>query len=88
MSLTLLLALVIVLTLWVIAGYGMWLWGPGLRRRSVWCPEFKKRAKVLVDQQEALFPASYAGFTVVDIKECSLLKGVPVTCHKECMQHL
>jgi hypothetical protein len=84
---SILLATVIVLALWAIVGYAIWQWGPGLRKRSVWCPILKKRAKVLAEQREALFVPSYAGLTMVDIKQCSLFEGGPPDCQKECLQH-
>jgi len=82
------LAILFVLAVWAVVGYAIWQFGPGLRKRSVWCPVFKKRAKVLAEQKEALFYPSYAGLSVVDIKQCSLFKGGAVACHKECLQHL
>jgi hypothetical protein len=85
---TLLLAVLIVLALWAIMAYAIWQWGPGLRRRSVWCPVMKKRARVLALQREALFYPSYAGLSVIDIKECSLFKTGHMNCHKECLQRL
>jgi len=79
------IAIVIVLVSWVVATYAIWHWGPGLRRRTVWCPVMKRRAKVLAEQKEALFVPSYAGLRVVDIKECSLFKGGPLQCRKQCL---
>lgn len=84
----LLLAVLVVLALWAIMAYAIWQWGPGLRRRTVWCPVMKKRARVLALQREALFYPSYAGLSIIDIKECSLLKPGQMKCHKECLQHL
>jgi hypothetical protein len=85
---TLFLAVMIVLALWAIMTYAIWQWGPGLRRRTVWCPVRKKRARVLALQREALFYPSYAGLSVIDIKECSLLKRGQMNCHKECLQRM
>lgn len=82
------LTIVIVLALCVIAGYAIWYWGPGLRTHSVLCPVKKKPAKVLADQRERGFAGSYAGLAVVDIKECSMFKGGPLECHKECLQRM
>jgi len=79
------LAGVVVLVLWAIATYAIWQWGPGLRRRTVWCPVHKKRATVLAEQKEALFVPSYAGLSVIDIKKCSLYEGQPLGCEKECL---
>lgn len=44
-----------VLACWAVVAYTIWKWGPGLRKRSVRCPEKKVRAKVLADQREAEF---------------------------------
>jgi hypothetical protein len=84
----LLLVVLIVLALWAIMAYAIWQWGPGLRRRTVWCPVMKKRARVLALQREALFYPSYAGLSVIDIKECSIFKRGQMNCHKECLQRL
>jgi hypothetical protein len=84
----LLLTLLIVMAVWAIMAYAIWQWGPGLRRRSVWCPVMKKRARILALQREALFCPSYAGMRVIDIKACSLFKRWQVNCHKECLQRL
>lgn len=70
------------------AAYAVWLWGPGLRQRSVWCPVHKTYAQVLAEQKEAKFANSYAGLAVVDVRRCSLYNGDPLKCHKECLQQL
>jgi hypothetical protein len=77
-----------VLALWALAAYAVWLWGPGWRRRSVWCPVFKTYAKVLAEQKEAGFPNSYAGLVVLDVKRCSLYDSDVLRCHKECLAQL
>jgi len=87
MSPILYFGLMIALALGCIAAYAIWRWGPGLRTRSVWCPVMKKPARVLAEQREMRFAGSYAGLAVVDIKECSMYKGGPLECHKECLQH-
>ena len=87
MSFTLGLAVEAMLLAFVIVGYAIWQYGPGVRERSVRCPVLKKRAKVLADQREAGFSCSYAGLEAVDVTNCSLVKG-PLTCSKECLQHL
>ena len=74
------IALVGVAALWVVAGYAIWKWGPGLRKRSVRCPEKGRRAAVLADQREAEFGSLH----VVDIKACSLLKPSVPDCSKQC----
>jgi hypothetical protein len=88
MTFALVLAIVAGLVSWLAVGYAIWQWGPGLRKRSLWCPTLKKQAKVLGDQREADFVCSYAGLKVVDVQYCSLLKGPPLMCDKACLQHL
>jgi len=73
-------ALVGVAVCWVVAGYAIWKWGPGLRKRSVKCPESRRRATVLADQREAEF----GSLRVVDVKECSLLTPTQMNCSKQC----
>ena len=65
---------------WTIAGYSIWKWGPGLRKRFVRCPERKQRARVLADQREAEF----GSLRVVDINQCSLLTTLQPECSKQC----
>jgi len=84
MTSTLVLAIVGGLAFWAIVGYAIWQWGPGLRKRSVTCPELKRRAKVLADQREPEF----CSLTVTDIKSCSLVSGPALTCSKDCLSHL
>ncbi|HUU14650.1 MAG TPA: hypothetical protein VM182_13235 [Terriglobia bacterium] len=79
-----LLEIVGVLAAWTVAGYAIWRWGPGTRRRSVRCPEKKIRAVVMANQSEAEFGC----LRVTDISACSLLPGAPVTCDKECLVRL
>jgi hypothetical protein len=86
MTLNIALAVVVVLVSWAAAAWAIWKWGPGEREWTVWCPVFKKEAKVLAIQREAEFIPSYAGLQVFDIKRCSLFKGQPVNCQKECLQ--
>jgi hypothetical protein len=78
------LEIVGVLAAWTVAGYAIWRWGPGVRRRAVRCPEKKVRAKVMADQREAEFGC----LRVADVTACSLLHGAPVTCGKECLGQL
>jgi len=78
------LEIVGVLSAWAVAAYAIWRWGPGVRGRSVRCPEKKVRAKVVADQREAEFGC----LRVVDVTACSLLPGAPVTCDKECLLRL
>lgn len=72
-----------VLLAWSVAAYAIWKWGPGLRKRSVRCPEKKLRAKVLADQREAEF----GSLRVTDVTACSLFAGAPL-CGKECLGRL
>jgi len=73
-----------VLICWLVLARAIWKWGPGLRRRSVRCPEKRVGAKVLADQREAEFGC----LQIVDVKECSLLQHGPVTCGKGCVARL
>ena len=73
-------ALVGVAVCWTVAGYVIWKWGPGLRKRFVRCPERKLRASVLADQREAEF----GSLRVVDVKGCSLLTPAQPDCSKQC----
>jgi hypothetical protein len=77
-------ALVGVAVCWAVAGYSIWKWGPGLRKRSVRCPDRKVRATVLADQREAEF----ASLRVVDVKDCSLLTPAQPDCLKQCRVRL
>lgn len=74
------IALLGVAVCWMVAGYAIWKWGPGLRKRSVRCPEKKVRATVLADQREAEF----GSLRVVDVKACSLVPTAPLNCSKQC----
>ena len=76
-----LLEVVGVLLAWVVAGYTIWKWGPGLRKRSVTCPNTKRTARVLADQREAEFGC----LRVVDVETCSLIPSQVLTCGKGCI---
>jgi len=69
---------------WVVLAYAIWKWGPGLRRRSVRCPEKKVGARVLAEQREGEFGC----LRVVEVNECSLLGNAPVECSKGCLARL
>jgi len=69
---------------WLLLAHAIWKWGPGLRRRSVRCPEKRLEAKVLADQREGDFDC----LRVADVKECSLLGSAPPSCGKGCMIRL
>jgi len=69
---------------WVVAGYTIWKWGPGLRNRSVQCPEKKLPARVGAQQREAEFGC----LRVTDVKTCSLFPGTGLACNKACVARL
>jgi hypothetical protein len=69
---------------WAVAGYAIWKWGPGVRRRSVRCPEKGAMASVIAEQREGDFGC----LRVVDVKACSLVAGDILTCDRECMARL
>jgi hypothetical protein len=73
-----------VLVCWAVLAHGIWKWGPGLRKRSVRCPEKRVHARVLADQREAEFGCLRA----TEVKECSLLGNAPVACSKGCIARL
>ena len=73
-----------VIICWMLLAYAIWKWGPGLRRRSVRCPEKRIRARVLAEQREAEFGC----LQVADVKECSLIQNVPLACAKGCLARL
>jgi len=73
-----------VLICWAVVARAIWQWGPGLRSRSVSCPEKRLGAKVLADQREGDFGC----FRVADVRACSLLGNGPPACSKGCMARL
>ena len=73
-----------VLLCWAVLAYAIWKWGPGLRWRSVRCPERRIGARVLADQREAQF----ASLRVADVRVCSLLGNTPLACSKRCLGRL
>jgi hypothetical protein len=73
-----------VLVCWVVVAYAIWKWGPGLRMRSVRCPERKMRARVLAEQREAEF----GSLRTADVQVCSLFPGAPLSCGKACIARL
>jgi hypothetical protein len=87
MTLTFAIAILVVLAAWALASWAIWKWGPGERTMTVWCPVYKKSAKIVALQKEAEFVPSYAGLQVFDVKCCSLFEnGAPVNCARECLQ--
>jgi hypothetical protein len=77
---------IFIAAVWAIGAYFIWKYGPGLRTRSVWCPVFKKRARILAVQREARFWDSYAGLSIANVKRCSLLDMGAGSCHRECIR--
>jgi len=69
---------------WLLLAHAIWKWGPGLRKRSVRCPEKTVGAKVLADHREAEFGC----LRVADVTECSLLGNAPPACGKGCLARL
>ena len=84
MSSTMMLAIIAVIVAFAFVGHEIWKWGPGLRKRSVMCPEDKLFADVLADQHEG----DFACLEVRDVKTCSLFGDKPLNCDKECLTHL
>ena len=70
-----------VLAAWGVAAYSIWRWGPGLRKRSVTCPNTKRTARVLADQREAEFGC----LRVADVETCSLIPSQVLSCGKGCL---
>ncbi len=64
------------------AGWAIYNWGPGVKRRTVHCPEKKVPAEVDVVQKEG----SFGALVDADVASCSLLPGGPVDCGKECLR--
>jgi hypothetical protein len=86
MTLYFVLAVLAVLVSCAAATWVIWEWGLGQKTWEVWCPVFKKEAKVLAIQMEVESVPPCAGLQVFEIKRCSLFKGQPVNCRKECLQ--
>jgi hypothetical protein len=78
------LTLLFMVCFWGVTIYMIWKWGPGIRRRSVRCPEKNLRAEVLALQEEGDFNC----LRVTDIKACSLVPGELLTCDRECMERM
>ena len=70
--------------LWLVVGFVMHRWGPGVSRRVVLCPETKSVARVSVVYKEGGFGAVQAS----DIVRCSLFGGGPVSCEKHCLSRV
>jgi hypothetical protein len=68
----------------VITGIAIWNWGPGIRARSVRCPEKNRRATILAEQAEG----DFCCLRVAEVKGCSLVPGEILTCDRECLREL
>jgi hypothetical protein len=77
-----LLEIAAVLVAWAVVAFTIWKWGPGIRKRSVKCPNTKRTARVLADQREAEFGC----LRVADIETCSLIPSQALTCGKGCLE--
>jgi len=84
MDITMILAVVAVLSAWGVTALALRRWGPGRARRRTRCPRAGKQAKVMVEQQEA----DFASLVVTDVVSCSLFPNAPLTCEKECFRRL
>jgi len=73
-----------VIAAWAVVAFTIWRWGPGLRRRTVSCPNLKVHAQVVANQREAEFGC----LRVHDIQSCSLIPDVLLDCKKECLARL
>ena len=67
--------------LWLVVGFTMRRWGPGVSKHIVRCPETKTLARVGVLYEESDFGSVRAA----DVVRCSLFGGGPVKCHKDCL---
>lgn len=79
-----LLVVAFMLICWAITAYVIWKWGPGIRPRSVQCPEKNHNAEILAEQVEGDFNC----LRVVDVKCCSLVPGEMLTCDRGCLRQL
>lgn len=78
------MALATVLAWWVVASLALWRFGPGTHRRSVRCPVKREEAVITGLEGEA----GFGELRVLDVTTCSLFRGRPLTCGKECLAHL
>jgi hypothetical protein len=77
---------IVVLAVATIAMWAMWRWAPTEATYDVWCPVYKKKARIVAIQTETkLVPAS-AGPRIFDVKSCSLFRGQEVNCRRECLK--
>lgn len=70
--------------IWLVVGFTLRRWGPGVSKRIVRCPETKSVARISVLYKEADFGSTQAQ----DIVHCSLFGGGPVTCEKKCLRRV
>lgn len=81
MNMEILLAVLGVLSVWGVAVFSFWRWGPGRARRSLLCPVKQQRAAVVLEQKEGDFGC----LRVTDALACSLFPDGPLNCGKECV---
>ncbi len=84
MDMPMTLAVIAVVSAWVVLFLAIRRWGPGRGKRRVVCPELKRRAKVTVTQGEG----DFGSLRVIDVTACSLFSGAPLACGKECLPQL
>lgn len=84
MDVTMLLAIVGVLSAWGVVLVAIRRWGPGRAKRWVRCPRRGKRARVSVEQVEG----DFGSLRVMDILACSMFADRPLGCDKECLRRL
>ncbi|HLV96255.1 MAG TPA: hypothetical protein VKS44_13775 [Candidatus Acidoferrales bacterium] len=86
MTINLGLLALVVLAVAAISIWAMWRWGPGEATYvDVWCPVFKKKARIVVIQAETELVPACAGPRIFDVKRCSLFKDSEINCRKECL---
>jgi hypothetical protein len=78
------LAMAAVVVAWILVGFAVRRWGPGLVRRHVRCPEKHCRATVMAMQVES----GYGAIRTSDVLACDLLGNRPVDCAKHCLSRL
>lgn len=84
MGKSVLLAVLVVLSAWIVLFFAIRHWGPGRVRRRVRCPDKHLSARLTVHYTEA----DFGGIRASDVAACSLLPGAPVNCDKECLTRL
>ena len=81
MDTTIVFALDGVVIAWSIAFGIIRRWGPGIVRRTLFCPEKQVSARVTFRRREG----SFGSLKAADVQECSLFPNPLVTCNKQCL---